>query len=115
MASSLGKRGSLVLKPVKPVRVCPVSSLTLLAVAASVALILLLALKLRGPRGARDLMRPPKPKRKRLTPDDASKLQTLVAEGKEDEALHLVRGLGYEEAAARKLIAFIARLAARTP
>jgi hypothetical protein len=92
-----------------------VSSLALPALAAAVSFILLLALKLRGPRDARNLMAPPKPKRKRLTPDDASKLQALVGEGREDEALRLIKSLGYEEAAARKLIAFITRLTARTP
>lgn len=87
------------------------SAFALVVLAASASLIALLALKLRGPRGARNLMTPPKPKRKRLTPDDASRLQALIANGKKDEALRLIRSLGYEDDAARRLIAFIARLA----
>ena len=81
-----------------------------LLLAAATALILLLGLKLRGPRGRPDLTGPPKRRRKRLSPGDALRLRTLVARGQDDEALRLIREAGYDDADARKLIGFIARL-----
>ena len=77
---------------------------------AATALLLLLGLKLRGPRGRPDLTGPPKRRRKRLSPGDAGRLRALVARGRDDEALRLIRELGYDEADARKLVGFIARL-----
>lgn len=81
-----------------------------LLIGGAAALLLLLGLKLRGPRGRPDLTGPPKRGRKRLSPGDARRLRTLVAQGREDEALRMIRALGYDEADARKLVRFVARL-----
>ena len=76
------------------------------AVAGAVLLLLLvLALKLRGSRGADDLMKPPKRRRKRIWPGDASRLIELVSAGDEEAALRMIREAGYDEAEARKLLA----------
>ena len=81
---------------------------------AAAVLLLLLALRLRGPRNRTDLRAPPKPRKKRITPDEARRIGALLARGDEAEALRLIRRAGHDEAEARKLAALAARLEALT-
>jgi hypothetical protein len=85
----------------------------LLALTCAVLLVLL-ALKLRGPSRGGDLVGPPGRKRRRIAADEVRQLRRLVARGDESEALRLIRGAGYDEAEARKLVALAARLEALT-
>src|SRR5687768_5711324 len=80
----------------------------LLVAAASAVLLLAVALKLRGPRGGRDLIRPPRPQP--FGEAEAASLTELIVRGEEEEALRRMRRAGHDEASARKLIGLVTRL-----
>ena len=87
-----------------------------IALAAAAALLLLLvALKLRGPRGGRDLLGPPKRKRKRIGFAEARRLADLIDHGNSAEAVRQMRESGLDEADARRVAGLIERLAATDP
>ena len=80
------------------------------AAAAIVLLIVVLAVKLRGGRDGGDLTGPPKRRRKRILPGEASRLIELVAAGDEAGALRMIREAGYDEAEARKVLALVVKV-----
>ena len=81
------------------------------AVAVAVVLLLLvLVLKLRGSGGRGDLLGPPKSRRKRISPGEASRLIELVSAGDEAGALRMIREAGYDEAEARKVLALVVKV-----
>jgi hypothetical protein len=77
---------------------------------AGAALALALVLKLRGGRG--DLIAPPGRKPRRLSHEELDRLTALVGRGEEEEALRQLKSAGYDDAAARRLVRLMARLAA---
>lgn len=85
------------------------SGSVLLLAAAGAAVLLVLVAKLRGGRG--DLLAPPGRKPRRLSRGEMERLMELVGRGEEEEALRQLKAAGYEEAASRKLLRLMARLA----
>lgn len=79
---------------------------------AGAVLLLVLALKLRGPGGGRDLTGPPRRKPRHLSHEELDRLTALVGRGEEEEALRQLRGAGYDEAGAGRLVRLMVRLAA---
>ena len=89
------------------------SSLALLLSAAAAALgLLLLALWLRRVRARDALMAPPKRKPKHLPPKELDRLTALVGRGGEAEVLRQLKSAGYGDAAARRLVWLMAKVAA---
>ena len=76
-------------------------------VLAAAAAALLLALKLRGPGRPRDLLGPPRPKRRRIDAAAAARLTELFGRGEPGEALRLMRDWGYSEEDGLKMVRFV--------
>ena len=81
----------------------------LLAAAAASAL-LVLVVKLRGGRRG-DLIAPPRRKPRHLPGKELDRLTGLVGRGEEEEVLRQLKGAGYDEAGARRLLWFMTRVA----
>lgn len=78
---------------------------------AGAALLLVLALRLRGDRRG-DLIAPPGRKPKHLAREELDRLMDLVGRGEEEQAVRQLKSAGYDEAAARRLVGLMDRLAA---
>lgn len=85
-------------------------SALLLAAAAGAALIAL-ALRLRG-GGRGDLTGPPRRKPRRLSRQELDELTALVGRGGEEEAVRRLKSAGYDEAATRRLVRLMGKVAA---
>ncbi|HYD36446.1 MAG TPA: hypothetical protein VEA60_02465 [Allosphingosinicella sp.] len=83
----------------------------LLLLAAAAAILIMLFLKFRGD-GRGDLTGPPKRKPRRLSRAELDRMTELVGRGGEAEVLRQLKAAGYDEAAARRLLWFMTRLAA---
>jgi hypothetical protein len=84
----------------------------LVAAAATALLLAALALKLRGPRNRTDLTGPSKRKPRRLSHEELDRLTALVGSGGEDEAIRQLKSAGYDEAAVRRLLWLMRKVAA---
>ena len=80
------------------------------AAAAAMAVLFALILKLAG-GGRGDLIAPPKRKPRRLSAEELDGLTELVGQGGGEEAVRRLRSAGYDEAAAKRLVRLMARLA----
>jgi hypothetical protein len=87
------------------------AAFALVAAAGAAGIALMLALKLRGPRGDRDLICPPGPRK--LSREQVQSLADLVARGEEAEALRMLRSAGWTEEDARQAIGLVERFAGR--
>lgn len=83
----------------------------LLLAAGAALTLLVLALKLRGGGGRGDLTGPPRRKPRHLPREELDRLTELVGRGGEAEAIRQLKGAGYDERQAKRLVWLMSKLA----
>ena len=82
----------------------------ILLLAAAAAVLILLAAQLRARRRG-DLTGPPRPEPRYLPPQELDELTEMVGRGEEAEVRRRLKDAGYDEAATKRLLWFMVRLA----